>query len=92
MAVGVSRMSRATSGTAISSRHPATTHPTACQPRVATTIASRGRNTSRPVELAAPSSPRARPRWVVNQRFTTVALRTRAVLPVLTPTTTPQRR
>src|SRR5262249_7754042 len=29
---------------------------------------------------------------VVNQRFTTVALSTRAVLPVPTPTTTPQRR
>src|SRR5262249_28924246 len=70
----------------------ATTEPPDCQRRAATTMASSGRKTSRPVELAAPSSPMASPRCVVNQRFTTVALSTRAVLPVPTPTTTPQRR
>ena len=49
-----------------------------------------GRKSSWPVALAAEKIPVTRPRCVWNQRFATIAPRTRAIAPVPTPMSTPQ--
>ncbi|MNW05236.1 hypothetical protein D3C71_2014540 [compost metagenome] len=60
------------------------------QPIVSVREASNGRKTSWPVALLAVISPTTSPRRLSNQRVATVAPSTSAVMPVPTPSTTPQ--
>ena len=60
------------------------------QPCELAAAAMSGRKSSWPVALAAEKIPVTRPRWVTNQRFATIAPKTRAMAPVPVPTTRPQ--
>jgi len=86
---GRSRTSSATSGKSSASTE-ATSSVTVRQPCVSTICASSGRKSIWPVAVLAVSTPITVPRRETNQRLTTVAPSTIAVVPVPSPTRIPQ--
>jgi hypothetical protein len=87
---GRSRTTKKTIGMTTSSVL-ATTTETERQPLRPSSEARIGRNTSCPVAVLAVRMPMTRPRRAVNHRWTIVAPRTIAVVPVPSPTSTPQK-